>query len=110
MARLAVRGGIPHRFLRYSKQTQRRLVADAAQVAFGSESYVDAVLLFDFKTVRVEGASETDMAQCAGMQVMRQTADTVDQPEGAALKYGQRFLGGDLLNVASPPFQVAHRD
>ena len=110
MARLAVRGGIPHRFLRYSKQTQRRLIADAAQVAFGSESHFDAVLLFDFKTVRVEGATETDMAQCAWVQVMRETADTVDQPEGPALKYGQRFLGGDLLNVASPPFQVAHRD
>jgi hypothetical protein len=110
MARLAVRGGIPHRFLRYSEQTQRRLVADAAQVAFGREGDLDAVLLFDFKTVRVEGASEPDMAQCAGMQVMRQAADTVDQPEGTPLKCGQRFLGGDLLDVASPPFQVAHRD
>ena len=110
MARLAVCSGIPHRFLRDSEQTQRRLIADAAQVAFGRESYVDAVLLLDFKTVRVEGAGETDMAQCAGMQVMRETADTVDQPEGPALKCGQRFLGGDLLNVASPPFQVAHRD
>lgn len=110
MARFAVCGGIPHRFLRYSEQTQRRLIAHAAQVAFGSESHLDAVLPFDFKTVRVEGASETDMAQCARVQVMRETADTVDQPEGPALKCGQRFLGGDLLNVASPPFQVAHRD
>ena len=110
MARFAVRGGIPHRFLRDSEQTQRSLIADAAQVPLASESHFDAVLLFDFKTVRVEGASETDMAQCARVQVMRETADTVDQPEGAALKCGQGFLGGDLLNVASPPFQVAHRD
>jgi hypothetical protein len=110
MARFAVCGGIPHRFLRDSEQTQRRLIADAAQVAFGRESHLDAVLPFDFKTVRVEGASETEMAQCARVQVMRETADTVDQPEGPALKCGQRFLGSDLLNVASPPFQVAHRD
>jgi hypothetical protein len=110
MARLAVRGGIPHRFLRYSEQTQRRFIADAAQVAFASESRFDAVLLFDFKTVCVEGASETDMAQCARVQVMRETADTVDQPEGPALKCGQRFLGGDLLDVASPPLEVTHRD
>jgi hypothetical protein len=110
MARLAVCGGISHRFLRDSEQTQRRLIADAAQVAFGSDGYLDAVLVFDFKTVRVEGASETDMAQCARVQVMRETADTVDQPKGTALKYRQRFLGGDLLNVAPRSFQVAHRD
>jgi hypothetical protein len=110
VARLAMCDGISHRFLRYSEHTQRRLIADAAQVAFGREGHLDAVLLFDFETVRVEGAGETDMAQRAGMQVMRQTADTVDQPEGAALKCGQRFLGGHLLHVASPPFQVAHRD
>ena len=70
MARLAVCGGIPHRFLRYPEKTQRRLIADAAQVAFGRESYFDAVLLFDSKTVSVKGAGETDMAQCAGMQVV----------------------------------------
>jgi hypothetical protein len=110
MVRLAMRGGIPHRFLRYSEQAQGRLVADAAQVAFGCEGHIDAVLLFDFETVRVEGASKTDMPQCAGVQFMRQTADTVGHPESAALKCGQRFLGGDLLNVPSPPFQVAHRD
>jgi hypothetical protein len=110
MACFAVRGGIPHCFLRYSEQTQRSVIADAAQISFASERHLDAVLLFDFKTVRVESASETDMAQCARVQVMRETADTVDQPEGAPLKCGQGLLGGDLLNIASPPFQVAHRD
>jgi hypothetical protein len=110
LARLAVCDGIPRRFLRDSEQTQRAVIADPAQFAFGHEPCLDAVLLFDFETVRVEGASQTDMAKCARVQVMRQTADAVDKPEGPALKYGQRFLGGDLLNVPSPPFQVAHRD
>ena len=110
MARLAICDGISHRFLRYSEQTQRRLIADAAQVAFGREGDLDVVLVFDFETVRVEGASETNMTQGAGVQVVRQTADTVDQPERTTLKCGQRFLGGHLLHVASPPFQAAHRD
>ena len=62
MVCFAVCDSIPHRFLRYSKHTQRGLITDSAQVAFGCDRYLDAVLMFDFKTVSVEGASETDMA------------------------------------------------
>jgi len=110
LARLAVGDRISHSLLRYSKQAQCGVVADPAQVPFGCERYLDAVLLFDFETVRVESASETYVAQCAGVEVVRQPTDTVDQPESPPLKHGHRLLGGDFLNVPSPPFQVAHRD
>jgi hypothetical protein len=110
MVCLAVCGGIPHGFLRYSEQAQRRFMADAAQLAFGSAGHLNAVLLLDLETVRVEGAGETHMPQCSGVQVVRQPADSVHQPERTALKYGQRLLRCHVLNAASPSFEVAHRD
>ena len=70
MARPAVCDGIPHGFLRYSEQAKRRFIADAAQIALGCAGHLDAVLLFDFETVRVEGASKTHMPQGGGVQVV----------------------------------------
>ena len=110
MARLAVCDGIPHGFLRNSEQAKRRFIADAAQLALGFAGHLDAVLLFDFETVRVEGASKTHMPQRGGVQVVRESADTIHQPERTALQYGQRLLRSNVLNAAAPPFEIAHRD
>jgi len=109
-ARIAVGGRVPQGLLRYSKQAQCRIVADVTKVAFRRERHLSVVLLLDFDAVRLQGASEADVPQGAGVQVMRQTPNAFDQTERATLKRRQHLLGRRVLNVAAPAFESADGD
>ena len=69
-ARLAVCGRVPHRFLRNSKQTKRRIITDVTEVTFGRERHLDVVPLLDFEAVSLEGTRDTDVPERAGMKVV----------------------------------------
>jgi hypothetical protein len=69
-ARIAMCGGVPGGFLRYSEKTKRRLVADVTQVAFRLESHLNVVMLFNLDTVRFERTGKAEVPERVGVQMV----------------------------------------
>jgi hypothetical protein len=66
----AVGGRVPHRFLRDSKQTERCVVTDVAEVALYVERHLDVVPLLDFDAVCFQGPRKTDVPERARVEVV----------------------------------------